>query len=120
MNEDTKFNAAVRDAMESGIEIDAAAVVASLSPRPSVPRRWLVAASLALAVAFAALLSAVRPSGDDTVAETLAFMIAADGDADEIEVRSADELLMIWQDMPLAEFQAERRGKASGWDWTMF
>ena len=102
MSEDMKFNASVRDAMEDGIEIDAAAVIASLSTRSTAGCRWLIAASFVMTLMMTGFITSVKNAKNDDIAEALAFMIAADGDIYDLEVDSADELLMLWQDMPIS------------------
>ena len=120
MTEDREFESFVKAALEDGVETDAEKIralehLAELSAprRETGPRRglplWsaasLLAASLAVAVAFRVLLAPQgRSSGASAFEDTIGLLCELDGIAKEDLAAASDgELLLAWQEAPCAD-----------------
>ena len=120
MTEDREFESFVKAALEDGVETDAEKVralerLAELSAprREAGPRRglplWsaasLLAASLAVAVAFRVLLAPQDgPPGSSTFEDTIGLLCELDGIAKEDLAATSDgELLLAWQEAPCVD-----------------
>ena len=121
MTEDRGFESLLKAALEDGIKTDDEKVrvlerLAELSAprRETGPRRgaplWgatsLLAASLAVAVAFRVLLAPQDGrSGADVFEDTIGLLCELDGIAKEDLAAASDgELLLAWQEAPCADF----------------
>lgn len=114
MNEDERFNEALKAALEDGVQVrpGVLAAVASAAGRAARRRqavrlmwRWVPASLLAASVAIAAAMWAiVWSSGSETeVAEAIGLLRALDGEVgDQVEM-SAGEALLAWQEAPCGD-----------------
>ena len=119
MTEDRGFESLVKAALEDGIGTDAGKVrslerlarLAAQERKAGTRRGWpfwgavsLLAASLALAVAFRALLApADGSSGASAFEDTIGLLCELDGIAKEDLAATSDgELLLAWQEAPCA------------------
>lgn len=112
MNEDIVLNAALRKALESGVVLQdgtlksliAAAEAEELARRKSVKVRWcafLTAASVFFAVAVSVVFS--ERERDEEFSEVIRLLAKADGVELKIDgEKSAEKLLLAWQEAPLA------------------
>ena len=116
MKDENEFETFVRSALEEGAEVDMArlralerlAALAAASRRRRAPWRWgvplVVAASLALAVAFAVLFTWGNARGDGAVSEAIGLLCELDGiPSGEFAADSAGEQLLAWQEAPCAD-----------------
>ena len=113
MDEDTGLNAAIKEALESGVTLqdktlDAIVAAAEAQKRdaPSPGRLWWGASLAAASILFVVMFSSVfrARERDRSFAEVIQFLSDMDGMELHVDGKvSAEELLFAWQEAPLAE-----------------
>ena len=112
--EDLEIKRAVKSALEDGVEVDPAEVrrIVAFAEREAKVwrgRRWfwrgaapaLLAATMSLAVAFQAWLSARSGRNENAVKCSIELLCEMDGVADsDMESFTTVELLLAWQEAP--------------------